>query len=94
MSGLRLLARRPLPKADAVVVASATFNTINKWAAGISDTAALGVLNELLGAGVPITVVPCVKAVLRQHPAYAASVERISGAGAVFLAPRRCDGPR
>lgn len=76
-----------LPKADAVVVAPATFNTINKWAAGISDSLALGVLNELLGIGVPITVVPCVKAELRRHPAYAGSVELLSAAGAVFLDP-------
>jgi len=27
-----------LPAADAVVVAPATFNTMNKWAAGITDT--------------------------------------------------------
>jgi hypothetical protein len=33
-----------LPPADAMVVAPATFNTINKWAAGISDTLALGLL--------------------------------------------------
>ena len=29
---------------DAVFVAPATYNTINKWAQGISDTYALGVL--------------------------------------------------
>ncbi|MGH4017812.1 MAG: flavoprotein, partial [Pseudonocardiaceae bacterium] len=27
-----------LPRADAIAVVPATFNTINKWAAGISDT--------------------------------------------------------
>jgi transcriptional regulator with XRE-family HTH domain len=31
-----------LPAADAVVVAPATFNTVNKWAAGITDTFAAG----------------------------------------------------
>ena len=38
-----------LPPPDAIVVAPATFNTVNKWAAGISDTLALGLLNEALG---------------------------------------------
>ena len=27
-----------LPEPDAIIVAPATFNTINKWAAGIADT--------------------------------------------------------
>ena len=40
-----------LPPADAFVVAPATFNTINKWALGISDTLALGLLNEATGLG-------------------------------------------
>lgn len=35
-----------LPRADAIAVVPATFNTINKWSAGISDTFALGILNE------------------------------------------------
>src|SRR3954454_10399885 len=29
---------RPFPAPDAVLVAPATFNTLNKWAAGIADT--------------------------------------------------------
>jgi phosphopantothenoylcysteine decarboxylase len=33
-----------LPPPDAIVVAPATVNTINKWAAGICDTLALGLL--------------------------------------------------
>jgi flavoprotein len=37
------------------VVAPATFNTINKWAQGISDTLALGLLNEATGLGLPST---------------------------------------
>src|SRR5688500_936304 len=37
----------------AVLVCPATFNTINKAAAGINDTYALGVLCEALGTGIP-----------------------------------------
>lgn len=51
-----------LPPADAVVVAPATFNTINKWALGITDTVAVGMLCEHLGMGVPTLAVPQVKA--------------------------------
>ncbi|MBE9372976.1 flavoprotein [Saccharopolyspora sp. HNM0983] len=74
-----------LPPADAVVAAPMTFNSINKWSAGMSDTLALGVLNEMLGADVPVLTVPCVKTVLRKHPAYAESIRRLTGAGATVL---------
>src|SRR5690349_20773194 len=43
-----------LPPADAFVIAPATFNTINKLAGGISDTLALGLVNEAVGLGLPI----------------------------------------
>jgi phosphopantothenoylcysteine decarboxylase len=76
-----------LPRADAVVAAPMTFNSINKWAAGASDTLALGLLNELLCAEVPIVAAPCVKAVLREHPAYADSVARLASAGVAMLDP-------
>ena len=47
-----------LPPPDAFVIAPATFNTINKLAHGISDTLALGLLNEAIGLGLPIIAVP------------------------------------
>ncbi|MGH3812560.1 MAG: flavoprotein, partial [Pseudonocardiaceae bacterium] len=50
-----------LPRADAVAAVPATFNTINKWAAGISDTFALGILNEAIGLELPIVVAPYAK---------------------------------
>ncbi|WBB98668.1 flavoprotein [Solwaraspora sp. WMMA2080] len=73
-----------LPRADAVVVAPASFNTINKWASGISDNLALGVLNEALGTGLPIVVSPYAKPALTQHPAYRASVRTLSHLGVQF----------
>jgi phosphopantothenoylcysteine decarboxylase len=70
-----------MPRAEAVVAAPMTFNSINKWAAGISDTLALGLLNEMLGVEVPMVVVPCVKPALQKHPAYQQSLERLMNAG-------------
>ncbi|MET8114699.1 flavoprotein [Streptomyces prasinus] len=72
---------RPLPPADAIAVAPATFNTVNKWAAGISDTLALGILCEAYGMGVPITVLPYLNAAQAAHPAYRQSLERLTGMG-------------
>ncbi|MET7987946.1 MULTISPECIES: flavoprotein [unclassified Streptomyces] len=88
---------RPFPAPDAVAVAPATFNTVNKWAAGISDTLALGTLCEAYGLGVPIAVLPCVNEALAAHPAYRASVERLREMGVRFGSPhtgedQRADG--
>jgi phosphopantothenoylcysteine synthetase/decarboxylase len=78
---------RPFPPPDAVVVAPATFNTINKWAAGISDTLALGTLCEAYGLDVPIAVLPCVGEALAAHPAYGSSLQRLRGMGVRFGEP-------
>lgn len=73
------------PFGDAVLVAPATFNTINKVAAGINDSLALGLVNEALGARVPVAFVPCVGEELAGHPAYLANVALLARAGAAFL---------
>lgn len=88
---VRSQARRPgdprtLPEADAIAVVPATFNTINKWAAGISDTFALGILNEAVGIGVPIVVSPYVKSALAAHPAFGRSLALLSDFGVRFTA--------
>lgn len=70
-----------LPLADAIVVAPATFNTINKWAGGINDTFALGILNEALGARLPIVVSPYAKPSLAAHPAFGRSLATLRDAG-------------
>jgi len=78
---------RPFPPPDAVVVAPATFNTINKWAAGTADTLALGTLCEAYGLGVPTVVLPCVGEALAAHPAYRASLARLRWMGVRFGEP-------
>ncbi|MET7289529.1 flavoprotein [Streptomyces sp. NPDC005573] len=72
---------RPFPPPDAVAVAPATFNTINKWAAGTADTLALATLCEAPGLGVPVAVLPCVSGALAAHPAYRDSLTRLRGMG-------------
>lgn len=74
-----------LPGADAMVVAPATVNTINKWAAGITDTLPLGLLVEGQGMGVPIVAVPYTNAAMATHPAFRESVGRLRGWGVSVL---------
>ncbi|MBL7499789.1 flavoprotein [Frankia sp. CNm7] len=86
---VRARARRPdepkLPPADAVAMVPATFNTINKCAAGINDSAALGVVNEAVGLRVPVVVAPYVKATLAAHPAFARALGELAAFGFTVL---------
>ncbi|TCO65581.1 flavoprotein [Actinocrispum wychmicini] len=82
-----------LPRADAIAVAPATFNTINKWVAGISDTFALGLLNEALGLKLPVTVTPYAKPTLAAHPVFKANLMTLSQWG-VNVLPNEIIRPR
>jgi phosphopantothenoylcysteine synthetase/decarboxylase len=76
------------PLGTAVLVAPATFNTINKWANGINDTLALGLLNEALGRDIPIEAQPYVNDALARHPAYQTSLKTLARQGVSFTNPR------
>jgi phosphopantothenoylcysteine synthetase/decarboxylase len=72
-------------KADAIIVAPATYNTINKWAQGISDTYALGILAETTGLSVPIVVLPFVNSALASRAPFRRSVEALRAEGIHIL---------
>jgi phosphopantothenoylcysteine synthetase/decarboxylase len=74
-----------LPVADAVIVAPATFNTINKWATGIADTFVVGLLCELTGFGLPIVAAPLLKDALARHVAFAPNLEALRAMGVRVL---------
>jgi phosphopantothenoylcysteine synthetase/decarboxylase len=74
-----------LPSADAMVVGGASLNTINKWAAGISDTLALGLLNEAIGLGLPLAALPFLNSAQAAHPAFGPSVTELRQAGVMIL---------
>jgi phosphopantothenoylcysteine synthetase/decarboxylase len=76
-----------LPPADALIAFPATFNTINKWALGISDTLALGLLNEYTGRKKPVLAVPVVttNSGLDSHPAFARSLAQLREYGVAVL---------
>lgn len=76
-----------LPRADAIIVFPATFNTTNKWALGISDTLALGILCEYTGLKMPIVTVPCFRigGGLDGHPAFFRSLQMLRDYGVDVL---------
>jgi phosphopantothenoylcysteine synthetase/decarboxylase len=89
-----------LPPPDALAVAPATFNTVNKWTHGTSDTLALGLLNEAVGLGLPIVAAPWPNAALARHPVFARSVAELRAWGVTVLldpawlpAPDSAGGP-
>jgi phosphopantothenoylcysteine synthetase/decarboxylase len=75
----------PAPPADAVLACPLTFNSVNKFAHGHADNFAIGLLCEMAGYGVPVTVVPHCKPQLASHPAFTASLETLRGMGASVL---------
>jgi phosphopantothenoylcysteine synthetase/decarboxylase len=74
-----------LPPPDAIIVAPATVNTINKWGAGICDTLALGLLVEAIGKRLPVVAVPFSNREHAAHPAFAENVGRLRSWGVTVL---------
>jgi phosphopantothenoylcysteine synthetase/decarboxylase len=86
-----------VPEASAIVVAPATFNTINRWVAGITNTVAVGTLCEFLGLDSPIVAVPNVNPPLARHPTFRACLRQLREWGVRVLfdesAPREARMP-
>jgi phosphopantothenoylcysteine synthetase/decarboxylase len=82
-----------LPPAEAIVVAPATVNTVNKWAAGICDTLALGILVEAIGLRLPVVAYPYTNAAHGAHPAFRENIERLRSWGVTMLHEPDRDGP-
>jgi Flavoprotein len=74
-----------LPPPDAVIVAPATVNTINKWAAGICDTLALGILVEAIGKRLPLVALPFSNHEHAAHPAFVENVGKLRSWGVAVL---------
>jgi len=76
---------RVLPSVDALIIAPATFNTVNKLALGIADTYVLTAAAELIGRGAPTVVVPFVNSALANRVPFRRSVDLLRGEGIVVI---------
>lgn len=74
-----------LPPADAMIVGGASFNTLNKWALGVSDTLALGLITEGIGLGIPIVALPFLNAAQAAHPMFGRNIDVLRIAGVTVL---------
>lgn len=73
------------PKADVIVVAPATFNTVNAWALGITRDFVVGVVAEGIGKGILMVAMPCVNAAYVQHRQFERSVAELREMGVEVL---------
>ena len=75
-------------RADLVLVAPSTANTIGKAAAAIDDTPVTTLLTTAIGAGIPIIVAPAMHASMYRHPVVVENVEKLRSIGVEVLMPR------
>lgn len=73
------------PRADSILVAPATFNTVNAWALGLTSSFVVGVAAEAIGKRIPTVTMPCVNAAYGQHPQFDRSVQTLREAGIEVL---------
>jgi len=75
-------------KADLVLVAPATANTISKIACGIDDTRVTSVVTTAFGSGIPLMIVPAMHESMYRHPIVAENIEKLKALGVEFVGPR------
>ena len=75
-------------RADLVLVAPCTANTLGKAAAAIDDTPVTTVLTTAVGAGIPIIIAPAMHGSMYKHPLVMENVRRLRSIGVEVLMPR------
>ncbi|NLX49434.1 MAG: bifunctional phosphopantothenoylcysteine decarboxylase/phosphopantothenate--cysteine ligase CoaBC [Methanospirillum sp.] len=79
-------------KADLLLVAPCTANTIGKIACGIDDTPVTTFATTALGSGKPVVAVPAMHETMYHHRTVAENLERLSTLGVTVLKPRIEEG--
>ncbi|MBB1244850.1 flavoprotein [Streptomyces durbertensis] len=84
-----------LPKADAMLVAPLTTTSACKWAAGITDTVALGIPAEAVHLGIPVIAMPFWSTALGAQPAVDRAVQTLRDQGVhVVFGPGEPHAPK
>ena len=79
-------------RADLLLVAPATANTIGKMAAGIDDGPVTTFFTTAFGEGVPVIVVPAMHGPMYEHPFVSENLAKLERAGVRILLPRLEEG--
>ncbi len=75
-------------RADLLLIAPSTANTISKIACGIDDTTVTTMATVALGSGVPILIAPAMHGAMFNNPMVAENIEKLKRAGVEFIGPR------
>jgi phosphopantothenoylcysteine decarboxylase/phosphopantothenate--cysteine ligase len=87
-----MLAGEGVGRADLVLVAPATANTISKIACGIDDTPVTTLVSTAFGSGIPIMAVPAMHESMYRHPVVTENVRKLQSLGVEFVGPRVEEG--
>ncbi|MCK5046139.1 MAG: bifunctional phosphopantothenoylcysteine decarboxylase/phosphopantothenate--cysteine ligase CoaBC [Candidatus Heimdallarchaeota archaeon] len=79
-------------KADLLLIAPSTANTIGKIAQGIDDTPVTTFATTAFGTGIPIAIVPAMHATMYENPMVVKNITELKGAGVTFIGPRIEEG--
>ncbi len=79
-------------KADLLLIAPATANTIGKMACGIDDTPVTTFATTALGSAKPVMVVPAMHEAMYCHPAVMKNLEALRAMGVAVIDPRIEEG--
>ena len=75
-------------RADMLLIAPATANTISKMACGIDDTTVTTCATTALGGDMPVMVVPAMHGSMISHKIVLENIERLKKLGVIFLMPK------
>ncbi len=79
-------------RADLLLIAPATANTVGKIAYGIDDTPVTSFATTALGSGMPVMVVPAMHESMYRHPAVAENLVKLKSWGISVVGPRLEEG--
>jgi len=79
-------------KADMILVAPATANTISKIACGIDDTPVTSVVSAAFGLTIPIVIVPAMHESMYRHRIVTDNIKKLQALGVEFVGPRIEEG--
>ncbi len=75
-------------RADLLLIAPATANTIGKIAHGIDDTPVTTFATTALGTGIPVMIVPAMHSSMYRHPIVIENIAKLSKMGVEFVSPK------